>query len=710
MSAAPYDDSYPGGVTSGRPFHRYTARNRCPHCEHETPCIYFDNGDVLCHREGDAHRWTDSFIGGYWHRAIDADNRRPTPPRTPAASAVAITPADRVMVDAIYTDFIALCPLSEDQRIAHDLTQAQASRYGWLPRDPDSQAHIIAALLTTHTREELLGVPGFREHHGRLTIRGAGLMLPTRDLDGKIQAIDLRRAVVEEGQSRYIKLSSRIDGDLDAPSPGAPPHVAMPVDGVVVPGILGITEGVKKADYAADALGYPVVSIPGISATRVASGVLERFAGDVVVIMLDQDDPKKNDGRTVANVERARSNLATAATSLGYAVRLAMWDHAPAKGIDDLLAAGGHFTLERYAPAVAGPTSTPHSERVILDAPVFVQLLREANAARTLREKYNHFGAVARDPRLQAGQKQTLTALLDVCGAPTSQQPWTEPRKVPRAAIADRTGQAASTISINVPDLADMGIIKLDRRTVERTRDRACKDGVVRSVTLDEEEWWISTGPIPNSRLSKKDLQALASRKQTEAKRKACPGCGSTKLEAALLRCQACGQTCTHAQAETAGARITIQDDGLHVDTLTGEIFHPGQPCPSFTPADVSVSDSETLTDTHSPNDDNETINAEAPSATASVKTSVSESETLTTAPETWNDATYRESVPVFTSTYQGDRFPKPTSDAVKKPCPGGCGTQTPNGWWCLPCRDRPVGILHIPNDSATGQEVRHDR
>jgi len=58
------------------------------------------------------------------------------------------------------------------------------------------------------------------------------------------------------------------------------------------------------------------------------------------------------------------------------------------------------------------------------------------------------------------------------------------------------------------------------------------------------------------------------------------------------------------------------------------------------------------------------------------------------------------------TSNFESDAAPGLTH----KPCPGGCGVLTPHGWTCKPCRERPIGSLHIHNGSATGQEGRHGR
>jgi len=51
---------------------------------------------------------------------------------------------------------------------------------------------------------------------------------------------------------------------------------------------------------------------------------------------------------------------------------------------------------------------------------------------------------------------------------------------------------------------------------------------------------------------------------------------------------------------------------------------------------------------------------------------------------------------------------PPPPSGEDLKNCRGGCGTLTPHGWECKPCRGRPVESLHIPDGSAATAQAVH--
>jgi len=726
MSASLHDHA--GGVASVRPFHRYTARNRCPHCDHETPCIYFDNGDSLCHRKGNPAQWTDSFIGAFWHRAADAGDTRPAPRRTPAPSAPTITPADRDTRDAVCADLLALCPLTDAQRADQRLTQAQADRYGWLPGDADSQARLIAALLTTHTREELLGVPGFCDQRGRLTIRGAGLMLPTRDLDGKIQAIDLRRAVVKDGQSRYIKLSSRTDDDPDAPSPGAPAHVAMPADGVAVPGHVGITEGVKKADAAADALGYPVISIPGIGATRAASSVLERVAGDVVVIMLDRDDPDKNDGRTVANVERARAELAALALPLGYAVRLATWNHTRAKGVDDLFARGDRFILERYHPADPDPKPTgpdaSATSRAGSDVATTIRVQREAlQRARATIDALTHAHTALRRLLLteqftESEKKMLVWTLLEKhgysFGLPLSETfvpIYIKEEEMPLAGLSvnsfrtarqrlvkenvflettrapgeqSKSGCPYKVITVNGERLHaliiglndDPGAQTEERRQRAEQRSeeaRARSDKAHANRERQEEQARASRMALAKIGQERRHFAEEAERlshqlTETEAEAQA-------MRQAAVDAQRAAQQILAQARRDTIACRgcgTLIKVDDWRCDDCRAQGTERDQYLdPSF-----------------------------------GCKGNVQREEDRSRSSSTGYIHPKLGSNPPVSHT---GRDPELNGEDLS-PCNGGCGTLTPRGWTCGPCLEKPftAAPLHIPNNAATEQGVHH--
>jgi len=724
MSDGPRDDT--GAASRGHArFHRFTGRDRCPHCDHDGPCISFDNGDILCHREGEPGNWTDSFIGGYWHRAEDATADRPAPRRLPASpSTRPSAPINLNKRHAIVADLLKMCPLSEAQCVAHHLTEAQASRYGWLPGDSSSQAAIIAALLHTYTREELRGVPGFREQNGNIKIRGAGMMLPTRDLDGKIHAIDLRRDTVKDGQARYYKLSSRTDDDVDAPSPGAPPHVAIPAGGVTVASVIGITEGVKKADYAADALGYPVISIPGIGSWRAASEVLERFAGSVVVLMLDQDDPAKAEGRVVADVERTRQALATTAFSLGYAVRLATWDHTRAKGIDDLLATGETFTIERYRPApmaqiadagpIAGITPAPDGSGLItIDPRLLAWLVSQTAATTELRLRYNYILAVARDRALNDGQKLTEIVLSSHLPAHRSAA-TAEPVTVAASTIARELGSKVtiqkdgkprptklSTVTKNLADIITLGVRKRDEviseRVITNPRKRD-KNGHPLQETIKVTNYaYHSGGSLPGERMDREQALAAETRAKVDRTRPRCSNCYSDKLKPTSHVCLKCGKVSSDVDAMRAGHELVDLGDGRFVHRDTGESIVPGVP--------VEVIDTHDWNPVMGSANGKEGVLKDAQDTHDWIP--------VTIEPCEGSDRNPVMAPMLFMTALSNDEQPSSLSSPLPHPawpdhwrlCPGGCGIPQPHGSTCKACRIRQDSIpLHI-----SGRTSSHD-
>lgn len=185
------------------------------------------------------------------------------------------------------------------------------------------------------------GVPGFWRLRGRWRVAGpAGLLVPVRDVRGRVVGLQVRRDDPSDGP-RYVWLSS-------AGRPGGTParalcHVAWP------PGLpclrVWVTEGPLKADIASGLLGEPVVAVPGVNTWK-SSGLLDalrEMSPDEVVVAYDAD------AETNPFVDRAANELGRALRGSGYRVYLARWPLAAGKGLDDLLLGGGYPAIEEFS-------------------------------------------------------------------------------------------------------------------------------------------------------------------------------------------------------------------------------------------------------------------------------------------------------------------------------------------------------------------------
>jgi len=713
---------------------RVSRREHCPVCDdHDSRCLIFESGDVFCTHET-SDEWTNAFMGGYWHRAHDATRPRAWALRTPAPStpaAPAIPPADRETRHGVYARLLALCPLSEDQRVTRGLTEAQAARYGWLPADAAGQAALIADLLRTYSRAQLCGVPGFRERGGRLTIRGAGLMLPTRDLDGYIVALDLRRATVTEKQARYYKLSSRTDDDPEAPSPGAPAHVAVPAGGVTVDGVIGVTEGVKKADRAADALGYPVVSIPGIEARRDVPALLERVAGNVVVLMLDQDDPAKKGGAVVAAVARARQVLAATAVAHGYAARVATWDHAVAKGIDDLLAAGRMFTLERYCPAADEPdTATPPlcGPAATATGAADQELIAVQRAALAdCKAQIKAWEALFTNEPLPHKAQKVLVGFHQKFNTPLGR---TLPDAMPcRLYVSDddmkAQGLGVSAYKEGLDVLLSLGLLTREKRQkiAVATDDTGSTDEVPtmrRGRGCDYYYEWGLNGPAVNAFWQQ--LPTLTEIAPTERQVKAVEG-RKQRLAAAVAEGRATSEVVAVLKREVAREREVCATATYERDALTYERDNAREAAEAAArERDQALASAQRIIrESQQPATGDAGLPARimcragcgsfiTPAEWCCDECRERERAERDDLRLTFNLNSSSETLPLnVTNSLNVNLKSAAPADGALKPCAGGCGTLTRQGWECKACRSRPAAAPLLRRDhAATAQDAMY--
>ena len=605
MSALPHGDA---GAMGGRAaFHRFTTRERCPHCDHDTPCIYFDNGDILCHRVGNANHWTDAFIGGYWHRAgVIAGDQAPlaSPRHVPAPSSPAPHTASADTRDRVNQRLLEICPLSTANHAYVADLHAHADHadhanlntlYGTLP-SAQAQGPLIAALVEEFGHDTLMTVPGFVVRDGRLRLNGAGLLVAIVDVAGHLVGFQVRY-----GPGDYRWLSS-----TNGPSTGAPYHLARPR--VLRDHRIYVVESPKTANILADLLGAVVIATAGHSNWKVAREPLEHLiaheGAEVVVIGLDADDPDAK-AATVAQVEHSRQQLVTAAHRLGFCVKVARWAHADGKGPDDLLGAGHTWDLTVHRPAA---TSAEMSTTPLIDPrgptgdgsmvsvePYFLAWLIQQTAATVeLRARYHYVLAVARDPALNDGQKLTEIVLfshLPLPVGPSATPP--EPVTVAASTIARELGSKVTkqkdgsfrptklgTVTKNLGDLINLGVRTRDEVVTEKIitiPNKRDKDAppAEKAITITSYAYR-GSGSLPGQRMDREEARVAATGAKADRERPRCPRCYSSNLKPSAHVCQKCGKVSSDVNATRAGREIIDVGDGRFRHRDTGEIIVPG--------------------------------------------------------------------------------------------------------------------------------------
>jgi len=707
MIAATHDNRW-----AARNDHRPTRENRvsrhnpCAWCDDTKYCLQFDDGASFCRTVGDANQWTDAYMGGYLHQATDTTTTPPSP------KAPDVETADADTLHAVYTALLALCPLSEAHRVlltgpGHGLDAYQVGRYGTLPVDSTARREIVNSLITTHGTATLLHVPGFiLNESGRIALAPlAGILMPRRDLQGRLTGC-MVRSDKPDADARYLWLSS---AGVGGPSSGSAPHIAQPSE-LRDARTVYIVEGIKKADLLAERMGCLVISINGVGTWRAAEEVLDELATrgvDTCVITLDRDVKPS----AVEHVERSGQRLAAAAVARGYAVRIASWDKDLAKGPDDLLLAGHAFAIERYRPAaptrgdddgaapIAGVApATDGSGWITIDPELLALLIEKSMATDTLRRKYQQQNLLITDKRLKPGDKVLAAAVWDMAMPDGHERGPAAPRKIYRAALAERTGMSVSTISRKLQDANAMGLI-------------ACES---RQTGPDNTELWVSVGRLPDKALSAEDVNALAQNRQKDRERKGCPNCGGTHLKPATYICTNCHQTCTNDEALAAGRDTITTDAGAIINTQTGEILTPA-------PTRAESARGQTTTSAASPTPYSEATSNPIEAQTTPRADSAHHTATLEylwcaelrggqRRPEP-DDGRGDVSEDLSADRLSGlaSTSPWPQTEDLKS-CQGGCGSLTHRGWTCKHCRERPPTVLHIPDSTAPWQEAPNGR
>jgi hypothetical protein len=322
----------------------------------------------------------------FLHRLVDGPRQHSVALRTAAGAEAPRADADTL--NAVYAAFLSHLTLTKTHRenlLQRGLSDEVIDRNGYKTLPIQGRARIARAL-QEQFGDQLLRVPGFviKDRNGDryLTVRGpAGLVIPVRDLAGRIVALKIRRDDPVSG-SRFVYCSSAGHG---GPGPGSRAHVPL---GIATPAeVVRLTEGELKSDVAMSLSGLPTVAIPGAANWKPCLPLLKKLGAKTVRLALDMDAWDK------PSVARPLSACADALAGEGYAVELERWDPADAKGIDDLLVSGKAPELlqsesalaairDILAAATSGEESAPPDELARLS-----EVLQSGGAEALFRDK-----------------------------------------------------------------------------------------------------------------------------------------------------------------------------------------------------------------------------------------------------------------------------------------------------------------------------------
>lgn len=227
---------------------------------------------------------------------------------------------------------LTLCPTHQASLKERGLTRDEIDWLGYRTTPTTRLRRIVTELLERGC--VLDGVPGFycQKDTGQWTldIRGSGIMLPDRNLNGQIEAIQVRLDKVYN--QKFYNLTS-VDQYYGTQSKCCPHYVGVHEGDEVV----CLTEGVMKADIAYNfALGTSYecgfVGLTGVPSYSQFERALEELNSIGVVrinIMVDSDYQVKEE------VRKARDRYIEMGVAAGFEVAPITWTQKW-KGVDDL--------------------------------------------------------------------------------------------------------------------------------------------------------------------------------------------------------------------------------------------------------------------------------------------------------------------------------------------------------------------------------------
>ncbi len=335
----------------------------CPICNRPDWCLVARHGGYAICMRVPSDRPARGAGGGYVHRLADrppGDGLDGIPPPNSRPSGTTRSPPPHLTSPARRNRFFRRLQRSTSLASSHrtllqqrGFSSEEITGRGYRTLPESGRARLVKQCKANDTAP--YGIPGFYRANGCYgqfwTLAGlTGILIPCLAPNGWIRGYQIRPTDPREGgKYRWLSSANRPGGT----SSGVHCHVARPLSSAISDEAVWITEGIFKADLAAERLGTIVLSIPGVACWRQALPDLVEllpFGGEVVVAM-------DADWRANVAVQQAVWCLSQVCGAAGYSVEVAVWEPTH-KGLDDLLTAG--LRPQRTVPSTSlAPAWTP---------------------------------------------------------------------------------------------------------------------------------------------------------------------------------------------------------------------------------------------------------------------------------------------------------------------------------------------------------------
>ena len=230
--------------------------------------------------------------------------------------------------DATYTALLGKLSLAPDHRenlLLRGLKDDEVDELGYKTTPVLGYASIAAQLQAEGLY--LSGVPGFyRSDDGTWTFihEKRGILIPVRDVDGKIQGLQIRRDNVAKRKFRWMSSAEKKDG---CKAEGWT-HLAGAVQSEII-----LTEGPMKADIIHALSGSTVLAVPGVNTLTQLKQTLIRLKG---VGLKEVKTAFDMDILTNIHVQNGYNSLLRLLGEMGLRYGTYLWDPRY-KGLDDYI-------------------------------------------------------------------------------------------------------------------------------------------------------------------------------------------------------------------------------------------------------------------------------------------------------------------------------------------------------------------------------------